>query len=114
MLVVMKRLTVNIDDRAADMLASYSAITGVSQSAVVRSLLAAITPTFEQSVALYRRAQDAGTQSVQVLQRAAEQMEIDVMPKQQQFLRDWNALIAKTSEEVERAAHGGHDELANL
>lgn len=110
----MKRLTINIDDRSAKMLADYSAASGVSQSAVVRSMLASVTPVFEQSVALYNRAQHCGAQSVQVLQRAADRIQSDVIPQQQQFLMNWNALIAKTSEDVEKAANGGHDELADI
>lgn len=110
----MKRLTVNIDDESAKVLADYAACAGCSQSSVVRSLLMAIAPTFQRSVSLYKRAQDCGTESVKVLQQAAAQMETEVVPKQQAFIRDWNALIARTSEEVEKAANGGHSEFENI
>lgn len=110
----MKRLTVSIDDESAKTLADYAAAAGCSQASVVRSLLVAIAPTFQRSVDLYKRAQDCGNESVKVLQKAVAQMETDIMPKQQAFLRDWNALIARTSEDIEKAATGGHDEFSNL
>lgn len=110
----MKRLTVSIDDESAQVLADYAACAGCSQASVVRSLLVAIAPTFRHSVDLYKQAQDCGTESVKVLQRAVSQMETDIVPKQQAFLRDWNALIARTSEDMEKAANGGHSEFENL
>lgn len=110
----MKRLTVSIDDASAKTLADYAAAAGCSQASVVRSLLVAIAPTFQRSVDLYKQAQDCGNESVKVLQRAVSQMETDIMPKQQAFLRDWNALIARTSEDMEKAANGGHSEFENL
>lgn len=110
----MKRLTVSIDDASAKTLADYASCAGCSQASVVRSLLVAIAPTFQRSVDLYKQAQDCGNESVKVLQRAVSQMETDIMPRQQAFLRDWNALIARTSEDIEKAATGGYDESSNL
>ena len=112
--ISMKRLTVTIDDKSAQTLAEFASLSACSQASVVRSLLAAVSPTLQQSVDLYKRAQDCGNQSVQVLQRAAARMDSDIMPKQQAFLRDWNALLARTSEDIEKAVTDGHDESSDL
>lgn len=112
------RLTINLDDDTARSLRDFAAVSGQSQSAIVREMISAVAPTFDKSVEMYRRAQAAGAESLDVLRKAAQQADADVMPHQQAFLREWTALLARTSEAIDEAAqaHGdgdahGHDGL---
>ena len=111
----MKRLTVSIDDKLAKTLADYASCAGCSQASVVRGVLLALEPTLDSSVSVYRRAQDCGVQTKQVLQRAAEKMGTDILPRQQAFVREWNAMLANLSEDIDKAAtRDGNSQSSNF
>lgn len=110
----MKRLTVSIDDKLAKTLEEYAAAAGCSQASIVRGMLLAIAPTLHSSVVLYKRAQDVGAETQKVLKQAANRLDTEMVPRQQAFVRDWNAMVAQMAEDLEKAANGGHSEFDNI
>ena len=94
------RVTVTLDSKTLDVITQFAKLSGVSRSALLRSLLAEVAPQLSKAVDLYQAAQSAGEQSKAIIGQSVRQMEA-VVPQQQAFLRSWNELLAATQEQLE-------------
>lgn len=100
----MKRVTVTLDEKTDDVLTEFAELTGESKSSIVRGLLSTVVPTLNKSVDLYKQAQAAGEESQKIMLNAANTMEQNFLPQTQKFMRDWNALMAQTQDEIDKVS----------
>mgnify|MGYP001460811190 CR=1 FL=1 len=103
----MARITISLDDKLATTVRDFADASGVSQSALLRSLLHEVQPSFDTALAMYRQAKVAGDQGKQVLRASSKKME-EILPQQQNFLRSWNELMAATQQQIDDL-DGGHE-----
>lgn len=102
--LTMKRVTVTLDEKTDDVLTEFAELTGESKSSIVRGLLSTVVPTLNKSVDLYKQAQAAGEESQKIMLNAANTMEQNFLPQTQKFMRDWNALMAQTQDEIDKVS----------
>lgn len=96
----MQRLTISLDDRTYKAVKDFAHASHVSTSALMRSMLVELVPTFERSVDLYKMAQEAGEQGKKSLLQAATRLESTV-PAQQELLRSYKTLMAQVQEALD-------------
>lgn len=96
----MARITISLDDDTAQMVRDFADASGVSQSALLRSLLHEVKPSFDTALTLFRQAKAAGDQGKEVLRASSQRME-NLVPQQQNFVRSWNELLAATQDEMD-------------
>lgn len=96
----MARITISLDDDLATTVREFAAASGVSQSALLRSLLHEVKPSFDIALNMFRQAKAAGDQGKQVLRDSSKRME-ELLPQQQNFVRSWNELLAATQDEMD-------------
>ena len=96
----MQRLTINLDDRTYKAVKDFAQVSQVSTSALMRSMLVDLVPTFERSVDLYKMAQEAWEQGRKSLLQKATKLESTV-PAQQELLRSYKALMAQVQEAMD-------------
>lgn len=97
----MARITISLDDDTAKMVHEFADASGVSQSALLRSLLHEVKPSFDVALNMYRQAKAAGEQGKEVLRESSKRME-NLLPQQQNFVRSWNELLAATQDEMDK------------
>lgn len=96
----MQRLTISLDDRTYKAVKNFAQSSHVSTSALMRSMLVELVPTFERSVDLYKMAQEAGEQGKKSLLQTAKRLESTV-PAQQELLRSYKTLMAQVQEAMD-------------
>ena len=96
----MQRLTISLDDRTYKAVKDFAQASQVSTSALMRSMLVELVPTFERSVDLYKMAQEAGEQGKKSLLQKATRLESTV-PAQQELLRSYKTLMAQVQEAMD-------------
>lgn len=96
----MQRLTISLDDRTYKAVKDFAQASHVSTSALMRSMLVELVPTFERSVDLYKMAQEAGEQGKKSLLQTATRLESTV-PAQQELLRSYKTLMAQVQEAMD-------------
>lgn len=96
----MQRLTISLDDRTYKAVKDFAQTSQVSTSALMRSMLVELVPTFERSVDLYKMAQEAWEQGKKSLLRKATKLESTV-PAQQELLRSYKTLMAQVQEAMD-------------
>lgn len=96
----MQRLTISLDDRTYKAVKDFAQASQVSTSALMRSMLVDLVPTFERSVDLYKMAQEAWEQGKKSLLRKATKLEFTA-PAQQELLRAYKTLMAQVQEAMD-------------